>query len=177
MFYQHFQKLAYIFKDLYLQTLIGNQSFLVHVRSWQSDCLEMVSLFSDGYLDPVSQSVSVQCQQVSVGAEFWSFDCVRSQTSLVVARATCSQLRVRPASPLRRSLSAGAGTPVLRTATVRTTAMLTVPVRSCNCLSHFPGPEWHTICKTSHHGSWSWFCFKMILSSYILSLFIVIWKK
>merc|ERR1712203_978843 len=55
-----------------------------------------------------------------------------SQTSLVVARATCSQLTARPVSPPRRSLSAGAGTPVLRTATVRTTAMLTVPVRSCN---------------------------------------------
>merc|ERR1712203_676204 len=48
----------------------------------------------------------------------------RSQTSLVVARATCLQLRARPASQPRRSPSAGAGTPALRTATVRTTAML-----------------------------------------------------
>ena len=61
---------------------------------------------------------------------------IRSQTSLAVARATCSQLTARPASPPTKSLSAGAGTPVLRTATVRTTAMPTAPVRSCKTDNH-----------------------------------------
>ena len=121
------------------------------------------------------QSVS-QCSMSTSFGWSWIFILllIRSQTSLVVARATCSQLRARPASQPRRSPSAGAGTPVLRTATVRTTAMLTAPVRSCNH-NHTSRGRNDTTFVCSHHGSW--FCFKMILSSYILSLFIVIWKK
>merc|ERR1712113_275286 len=90
----------------------------------------------------------------------------RSQTSLVVARATCSLLRARPASQPRRSPSAGAGTPVLRTATVRTTAMLTAPVRSCKT----PRDNLSTITPTgsgltehnyfSDDGFWSGFVLK-----------------
>ena len=96
----------------------------------------MVQSISDSNLGHVSQC--------SMSSSFgWSrifiLLLIRSQTSLAVARATCSQLTARPASPPRRSLSAGAGTPVLRTATVRTTAMPTAPVRSCNTDNHSTG--------------------------------------